>query len=74
MEMSGFSISKFLLRCWKRQLYLEAMRWLKNEYPIEYYINVDALYDSLTLALYYYWREWLDESRFLWSWPFLWMK
>ena len=46
------SIRNFLLRCWKRRLYLEAIRWLKNQDPIEYDIKVAALYDALTQAMH----------------------
>ena len=75
MEIEGFSIRNFLLRCWKRRLYLEAICWSKNQDPIEYNINVVALYDALTRAMHYSWWEWLDGSRlFLWRWPLLWMK
>ena len=48
MEISRFTIINFLLRCLKRRLYLEVIHWLKNQDPIDYDINVAALYDNLT--------------------------
>ena len=74
-KFARFDIRNFLLRCWKRRLYLEAICWSKNQDPIEYNINVVALYDALTRAMHYSWWEWLDGSQlFFWSWPSIWMK
>ena len=54
---------------------MEAIRWLKNQYPIEYDINVADLYDTLTRAMHYSWWGWLDASwLFFCPLPSLWMK
>ena len=67
MEIEMFSIGKFLLQCWKRRLYLEAIRWLKIKDPIEYNTNVADLYDDLTRAMQFSWWKWLYGS-----WLFFW--
>ena len=72
MKITKVSIIKSLLRYWKRRLYLEAIFWLKNKYPIEYNINVAVLYDALKQAMHSSWREWSYGSRFFfWRWPSL---
>ena len=48
MEIARFTIKNFLLRCSKRQLYLGDIHWLKNQYTIDYGINMSTLYDTLT--------------------------
>ena len=75
MEIAIFTVRNFLLQCWKRRLYLEAIHWLKNQYPIDYGINVAALYDALMRAVNYSWWGWLYGIRlFFWRWPYIWMK
>ena len=72
MEISRFAIRKFLLQCWKQRLYLETIRWLKNQDPIEYDINVAAFYDALTQAMHSSWKEWSYGSWFFFlRWPSL---
>ena len=47
---------------------------MKNKYPIDYDINVTAMYDALTQAMNSSWWEWLYWIRlFFWSWPSLWI-
>ena len=48
MDISIFSIIKFIHLCWKQRLYLKAICWLKNQDTIEYDINVAALYYYFT--------------------------
>ena len=48
---------------------------MKNQDPIEYNINVAALYDTLMLAMHSSLWEWLDGNQlFFWSWSSLCMK
>ena len=38
--------------CFKRRLYMDSIRWLKNQDRIEYNINVAAFYDAFTQAMH----------------------
>ena len=55
MEIAIFNIRSFLLRCWKRQLYLEGIPWLEKQNTVDYDINMDDCYDDLTISVYSYW-------------------
>ena len=75
MEIIRFAIRKFPLQCWEKRLYLETIRWLKNQDPIEYDINVAAFYDALTQAMHSSWWEWLYGSwLYLWRCTYIWMR
>ena len=75
IEISRTTIINFLLQCWKWRFYLESIRWLKNQYPIEYDISEADLYCALTWAIQSSWWECQYGSQlFFWCWPSLWMK
>jgi hypothetical protein len=65
----------FLLRCWRRRLYLEAMHWVKTAGRVTYSQNVEPLRDALERAIQANWWQIIDGSRLLfWRWPQYWRR